>query len=97
MKSLLLHMVLHKPCTTNSKWQKCNYFGSVIMFADLSRYSADLCHAPLWSFVVLSGPLRYLVKPGLKACGLQTTEENDDDDDECLRHRLVFCMCPAVS
>jgi len=24
-------MVLHKPCTTNSKQQKCNYFGSVIM------------------------------------------------------------------
>jgi len=57
MKILLLHMVLvlHKPCTTNSKRQKCNYFGGVIMLADLSRYSADFCHAPLRSFVVLCG------------------------------------------
>jgi len=50
-------MVLHKPCTTNSKRQKCNYFGGVIMLADLSLYSADLCHlfcGPLWSFAVFS-------------------------------------------
>jgi len=55
MKRLLLYMVLHKPCTTSSKWQKYNYFGGVIMLADLSRYSADLYHAPLQSLVVLCG------------------------------------------
>jgi len=48
-------MVLHKPCCTTKAAEKCNYFGGVIMLADLSRYSADLCYAPLGSFVVLCG------------------------------------------
>jgi len=57
MKSLPLHMVLHKPCTTNSKRQR-----SATILAVLS--CLPIYRGTLQTFVMLlCGPLQYLVIP----------------------------------
>jgi len=69
MKSLLLHTVLHKPCTTNSKRQRSATILAVLSCLPIYRNTLQtfvmlLCGS-LWSFAVFShtaaAPGEYLV------------------------------------
>jgi len=85
MNSLLLHMVLHKPCRTNSKRQKCNYFGCVIMLVDLSRYSAELCHAPLRSFAVFSHTAAHPADPNFTSSTILLPRKSTANHTRCFK------------